>query len=252
MPPFLAALAALAIHNARLHEQAQLEIMERRAVESELRASEERFRKVFYASPVAACITTLEDGRLLEANDAFWKISGYYPGASIGHTWQELRLWESPEEHREFVERLKRERSIYDPDYTFSIPQETSRSALAFYELVEIKGQTCILAMFYDITTQKLVQEALRASEERFRKAFHTGQMAICIASLEEGSFIDANEAFWTLTGLHPEEALGRTAVELGLWESADARKEFVKELLEKRSLKNVEVEQLARINYQV
>ena len=48
-----AALASLAIDNARLYEQAQKEIHERSMVEVELRASEERFRKVFQASPVA-------------------------------------------------------------------------------------------------------------------------------------------------------------------------------------------------------
>jgi PAS domain S-box-containing protein len=238
-----ATLAALVIQNTRLHEQAQKELQERRAVESALSASEEKFRKVFQVSPVAICITTLEEGRFLEANDAYWELSGYDPGTTIGKTVMDLEIWASHQDRLEFVKRIRRERSIYDPTYTFSTRVKEERTTLAFYELVEIKGQTCILSMLYDITPQKVVQEALEASEERFRKVFETGQMAICITSLDEGRFIDANDAFWKLTGLRSETALGRNAVELGMWESLEARKKFVAELLEKRSLKNVEVQ---------
>ena len=239
------------LHEARLElkerlraeEKVQIELNERRAVESALRASEERFRKVFHASPVAACITTLEEGRLLEANDAYWKISGYDPTTSIGRTWQELELWDSAEERRKFVDRIKSERSISDTDYNFLTMQGEPRSAIVFYELIEIKEQTCLLSMLYDITAQKQAREELQASEERFRKVFQTSQMAICIASLKQGIFIEANSAFWQLTGLNPEAALGRTAVELGLWPDQDARDRFMHELLEKRSLKNMEIE---------
>ena len=49
-----AALAALAIDNTRLYEKSQNEIHERRLAEVALRTSEEKFRKIFHASPVAS------------------------------------------------------------------------------------------------------------------------------------------------------------------------------------------------------
>jgi len=237
-----ATLAALAIQNTRLHEQAQKELIDRRLVESALSESEEKFRKIFLVSPVAICITTLQEGRFIEGNDAYWTMSGYDPQVTIGRTAMELKMWPAQEDRAAFVKRIQSERSIHNPNYVFSTPRGETRTALAFYELIEIRGQPCILSMFYDVTPQREVQQALQASEERFRKVFETGQMAICIASLDDGTFIDANHAFWDLTGLQPEHSIGKTALELGMWESPNKRKQFVAELLEKRSLKNVEV----------
>jgi PAS domain S-box-containing protein len=236
-----AGLASIAIDNARLYEQARNEIKERHSTEIALRASEERFRKIFHASPVAICITSIEEGRLLDANDAYWKLSGFDPATSIGKTVMELELWGSLQERFDFVEKLIRTRSIHNPDYQFETVGGERKSAIAFYELVQLGEETSILSMFYDITSQKQVQEALQASEERFRKVFQSNQMAICIASLRDGKFIDANEAFWALTGMNPDFALGRTAVELGLWEGTEERAKFVENLLSNRSLKNVE-----------
>ncbi|HRQ24600.1 MAG TPA: GAF domain-containing protein, partial [Anaerolineales bacterium] len=68
----LAGLASVAIDNARLYEQAQTELIERRLIEKDLRASEERFRKVFTNNSIAVAIVTLETGVFLEANEAFW------------------------------------------------------------------------------------------------------------------------------------------------------------------------------------
>lgn len=162
-------LAAIAIHNTHLSEQIKNELQERRTAELELRASEERFRKVFQASPVAICITTLEEGRLLEANDAYWELSGYEPAASIGHTADELELWDSPELRRDFVEHLKQQRSINNPELTFSTVKNEQRFANAFYQLFELRGQTRILTMLYDITPQKRAQTALQGAEARTR-----------------------------------------------------------------------------------
>ena len=153
-----AALASLAIDNARLYEQAQKEIHERSMVEVELRASEERFRKVFQASPVAIIITSLDDGRVIEANDAYWKLTGFDPQKSVGQTALELGMWDSEDERKNFVDRLKHEHSLYDPEYQFVNKDGESISTLAFYELVNLGGVDSVLSMFYDITEQKNAQ----------------------------------------------------------------------------------------------
>ena len=91
-----AALASVALDNARLYEQAQKELQERRNTESALRSSDERFRKVFNNSHIAISIVTLEEGRFLEANAAFWELSGLQPEKALGHTALEFNLWNGP------------------------------------------------------------------------------------------------------------------------------------------------------------
>jgi PAS domain S-box-containing protein len=238
-----AALASLALDNARLYEQSQTELKERRSTETALRASEERFRKIFHASPVAICITSLEEGTLLDANDAYWALSGLDAKTSIGRTAIDLELWDGREDRIHFVDNLIRTRSQYNPNYEFANTSGENKSTIAFYELVQLGEETTILSMFYDVTAQRRVQEALLASEERFRKVFQTNRMAICIVTLEDGRFVDANQAFWELSGLEPGESLGRTSLELGLWNDSSSRQQFVEKLLCERSLQNIEYE---------
>ncbi len=162
-----AALASLAIDNAHLYEQAQTELKERRSTEIALRASEERFRKIFHASPVAICITSLDEGRLLDANPAYWNLTELDPKTSLGRTDLELDLWSDPQERSNFLDKLMRARSINEPDYQFKSFKGEDKAAIAFYELIHLEGQLCVLAMFYDVTAQKMAQEALLQSEAR-------------------------------------------------------------------------------------
>jgi PAS domain S-box-containing protein len=234
-------LASILIFLVQSNLQSSLKAL--RQSEGALRASEERFRKVFEASPVAICITTLEEGVLVEANAAYWILSGYDPEKAVGHSVLELEPWFTPDERRAFVDELRQKRSIYNLEYQFQTVRGELKSTTAFYELIQLGELTCILSMFYDVTAQRHAQEALQASEERFRTVFHSGRMAIYIASLEQGRFIDANQAFWELSGLQPGQALGHTTLELGLWGNAGERDEFVRALREKRSLQNLEHE---------
>jgi PAS domain S-box-containing protein len=209
-----AALAALAIQNARLHEQAQKELHERGAIELALRDSEERFRKVFQASPVAICITSLEEGVLLEANEAFWKISGFDPSTSIGLTAKELNMVESMENRRELVERLKREHSIYNPDDNFITLQSEPRSAHTFYELIEIKGQPCILTMLYDVTEHMQAQNALKEAEARTR-ALLTAIPDMIFEISKEGIFTGYIPSSEITPVMPPEQFLGKNIRDL-------------------------------------
>jgi PAS domain S-box-containing protein len=164
-----ASLASLAIQNARLYEEAQKELSERRLAQAALRENEEKFRKVFQASPVAICITTLEEGRLLEANYAYWDMMGLKPETALGRTSEELKLWTSPDARVRFVEVLKRKGSLYNPDDSFLDESGNLKQVISFYELVRIGDDDRIISMFYDMSAQKQTMEALQKSVTRNR-----------------------------------------------------------------------------------
>ena len=146
------------------------DISGRTQTETALRESEERFRKVFQSSPIATCITSLEEGRLLDANYAYWELTGYNRDSSIGRNYIELNLWDDhPEDRMEFVRNLKEKRSLYNPDYEFRDTKGRKKSAIAFYELIQIGERTCVLSMLYDMTAQKQIMQALQQSEARIR-----------------------------------------------------------------------------------
>lgn len=60
----------------------------------------------------------------------------------------------------------------------------------------------------------------LMESEIRFRRAFEGGPIASCITTVDEDRFIEVNSGYVKLTGYQPDEVVGRTSRELGMWSS--------------------------------
>jgi len=147
----------------------EYELHDRKQIESSLRESEERFRKIFQSNPIAMCITTLNEGRLLDANYAYWDLMGYKPEEALGKTADELKLWDVPEERVAFVEKIKHKGSIYNPDDHFHNEDGKLIHAISFYEMLRIGDQDCIISMFYDMSAQKQTLQALQQSEARTR-----------------------------------------------------------------------------------
>ena len=150
-------------------EAGDREIRKRRQAEAALRENEEKFRKIFHVSPVAICITTLEEGRLLEANYAYWDLTGLEMDWALGRRFDELKLWNSPEGRRKFVEDLKRRGSLYDPDDSFNDRNGNLKHLISFYELVHIGQEERVISMFYDMTEQRRTTDALKQSETHNR-----------------------------------------------------------------------------------
>jgi PAS domain S-box-containing protein len=88
---------------------------------------------------------------------------------------------------------------------------------------------------------RRQVEEALKESEEKFFKAFHSSPNAICIVTIKEGKFIEVNESFTHFTGYTREEAIGHDSVELGFWLNEDEMKRMAKNLQEKGRIYNEE-----------
>jgi PAS domain S-box-containing protein len=210
----------------------------RRAV-SAGKVGEDRFRRILHVTPMAVAITTLKEGRLLNANDAYWKLTALNPGTSIGKTAVELTLWENEAERQDFVDQLLAQKSLFIPANEFFSVQGERHYTNTFYELVDLGDEPTILSMHYDVTEQMKAEDALQQSNERFRRVFQKSPVAIVITSLDEGRMIDANAAYWRLSGHNPKTSIGRTTLELRQGLKPEQRQKFIQELLEKKSIQN-------------
>ncbi|MEG4105436.1 PAS domain S-box protein [Microcoleus sp. S13_C5] len=91
---------------------------------------------------------------------------------------------------------------------------------------------------------ETLVEERtaqLRLSEEKFAKAFRSSPNPITITRLNDGRYLEINEAFCQTIGYSAAEILDRTALELNFWENIQARAELFKMLDEKKIVLNYE-----------
>lgn len=64
-----------------------------------------------------------------------------------------------------------------------------------------------------------------------FSTLFFQSPIAMCVTDFEDGTFVEVNEPFCTLTGYSREELIGRTAVELGFYDNAQERSQLLDHL---------------------
>ena len=62
-----------------------------------------------------------------------------------------------------------------------------------------------------DVTARSQIEDALRASEERYRTAFQTSLDCIAIIRLADDRILDANQTFLDTLGYVREEVLNRS-----------------------------------------
>jgi PAS domain S-box-containing protein len=82
-----------------------------------------------------------------------------------------------------------------------------------------------------DITERKRAEETLRESEEKFSKVFKASSHRIAIATLDEGRYIDVNDAVLLHTGYERSEMIGHTGEELKMFALPGIRGRLIREL---------------------
>jgi len=100
---------------------------------------------------------------------------------------------------------------------------------------------------FHDVTAQRRAEEALRRSEERYRKAFRSSPDSITISEMSTGRFIEVNEGFVKMTGYTHDEVIGNTSLDIGLWRDPEVRANIVRKLKRDGMVRNHEADFVTR-----
>ena len=150
-----------------------LDITQEKESQASIRESEERFRRIFHSSPIATCVVTLEDGRFIDANQAFLNLIGTSLESLIGNTSVELGYWDKGGDRESFVQKLKEQGTLQGIEIQYVNVPNGPKDTLAYYELIELGGKSCVLSMFYEVTEQKKAQKALQRQLEEL-SVLHT------------------------------------------------------------------------------
>jgi PAS domain S-box-containing protein len=145
------------------------DVTERKHAEAALRLSEEKFAKAFQASPGAVTISTFKEGRYIEVNDTFQRLTGYTRAEVIGHTASELQIWIDPADSAKIRQLLIEQGMVKNVEYCFRRKSGKVCVGLVSAELIDFEGEPCILAMTNDISDRKQTEAQLQAALERDR-----------------------------------------------------------------------------------
>jgi len=208
--------------------------IERKRAQVALAESEARFSAAFQGSPIFIGVLRMSDGKFVLVNDSFVNWSGYHRDEILGRSTLELSVWERQEDRESFWADLRDRGSIRARECSFRNRSGRLSTMLLSSEVIQLNRVPHILSLALDITERKqteaelLASEArLRESEARFSAAFHASPIITAIFRVSDTRIVLVNDAFLNWTGYSRDEVLGRTTIELGLWESPARREQF-------------------------
>ncbi len=205
-----------------------LDITERVQREQRMASSEEKFATLFQASPEPICVSRIRDGVFIEVNPSFCQVFGWQPEQIVGRSAPELRFWVDERQRNELFAKLSREQGLNNEIARFRTKGGHQLTCVVSSRFIRVDRQLCITTTFRDITERQAAEAALKASQEKFAKAFHHSPDAITITERDSGCYIEVNEGFTRLTGYQPEEALGRNVNDLNLWTDPQQREKLL------------------------
>ncbi len=114
----------------------------------------------------------------------------------------------------------------------------------AFESLFLLAYQTLFIFMTYTLAlmiNERLIGE-IGFQEEKFSKAFFSAPYGISLTDAKTGRIIDLNDGFIESLGYSREEVLGKTTIELRVWEDDEDRRRQVAALAASGKVRDLEV----------
>jgi len=201
-----------------------------------------RLQAVFELSPTILTVTGLDDGRIVEVNDAFLLATGYSRDEVIGRSVPDIAVWVDPRQRDAGLAELRAGRSIRNVEARFRAKNGREIVAITNADVIVIDGRPCILTALIDITDRVRAETALRESERRFAQLFQANPLPMTIVSMRTHRHLDVNDAALRHSGYSREEMLGRTKPELGFWVAAEQRDDLLRQLLSSGQARDFEV----------
>jgi two-component system NtrC family sensor kinase len=186
------------------------DITERKIVERELKASEEKLRRLFERVRHGLFISSKE-GRFLECNQALLDMLGYTDKKDLLRIDIIRNIYANPKDREIFMEIIKREGFVKDMEVEFKKRNgEKITVLLTGYPITNEAGEiVCYEGINLDITERKRIEEELREANEFFTNLIESSVDGI-IATDMKGNIFIFNKGAETLTGYNANEVVGK------------------------------------------
>ena len=136
--------------------------VDRMETEKKLLESEERFRTVFELSPDMTCVSNIENGVFIEANEEFYKATGYSRAEVIGKSSLELGLWLHPEECKNLADPIRDSGYVKNMEMEFKSKNGSTGVGLLSAKMISVESRPRLLTVVKDITERKRLEDNLR------------------------------------------------------------------------------------------
>jgi PAS domain S-box-containing protein len=208
-----------------------------------LAATETRYQELFSRIPTP--LVMHRAGRVIDANPAAVALFGFDSlGAMSGRDL--LACYESGDSRERERRRIEELDHLPPgqglPVSDFRVTGRVGRrvAVRATSVRVEADDGPAVLSIYVDDTDRRVAEEAVRRSEAMLSHLVATSPDVITLTDLATGRYAMVNQTFERITGYAAAEVVGRTSVELGIWQDPQVRDDFVSQLRERGQVQDL------------
>lgn len=149
---------------------------------------------IFNSSPIGIYI--VRGGKFCFVNPELEKISGYSRDELVGRESLSIVFPEDRSKVRENAVRMLKGKISAPYQHRVIAKDGSLRWIIETVTSINYEGKRASLGYFMDDSSRELAKRALGRSEEKFQKAFRSSPEWFVITTLNEGYYIDVNQAF--------------------------------------------------------
>jgi PAS domain S-box-containing protein len=189
-------------------------------VERKLSDCEQKL-KALMAGPDCITITRLKDGKIIEANDHFFKTTGHNRDEVIGRTAKEINGWAKPDDRQLFIRILDEKEEVSNFETSFCHKDGSIVPYSMSARLIELNGEKCVISITRDITDRKKAEEDLQRSQSFLYNIINAFDDPVFVKD-EDHRWVILNDKSCQLAGRSREELIGKTDYDFVPKEEAD------------------------------
>jgi PAS domain S-box-containing protein len=217
----------------------ELEAIERDYILN-LKASEDRFIKIFNFSPIAIMITNAETGKIMYVNNAFEKLFHFKRKYAVGKTVVEIGLTDESARDRIIKRITENAGQGVLMEMELKNARGETKEILNTTEIIEIDNRRCYMNAMIDISERKEMEETLRQTNHFLDTILENIPNMVFVKDAGELRFLRFNKAGEDILGYSRNDLLGKNDHDFFAKEQADFFTAKDKEVLTAGQLKDI------------
>jgi diguanylate cyclase (GGDEF)-like protein/PAS domain S-box-containing protein len=189
-------------------------LMVNKRTTKELLQSELKFSTTFQTSPYAMALSRLEDGALIDFNEAFITLFGYSKEELLNSDSLDLDFWIHLFDREKLVASLREGTSYNNQEIQLKTKSKEVLTCLFSAESLNLSNDSYILSSIVDITNRISMETELRTNRTFLSEIIEHSGNIICVKDIK-GSYTLVNKKWEESWNLKREAILGKTDHEL-------------------------------------
>ncbi|MFZ6648134.1 PAS domain S-box protein [Undibacterium sp. TJN25] len=217
---------------------AMVDISRQKEAEALLREREAVLATVFQLVPDTLTITSLADGRYVDVNRNWEPLTGYTREEVLGFTSGELSLWSDFTQRKDLVQRVLGDGEVRGMQIDFRHKDGHVIHCRISGSKFSAGDQTYLLLSVQNIGQELATEQArvqaetlLRQNEHKYSTIFQLSPIALGLVNIATSELVEVNDVWLAQFGYARKDVIGRTATELGFWETPGQREKMIAEM---------------------